>query len=188
MPAAALQAKRKIWTDEELEALPKDGYKRELLDGDIIMSPVHANHGTVCVRLSSLLFSFVQRHKLGEVYDSSTGFRLSEKLLLSPDIAFVSKATQRKILVAPDKFLQGAPDLVVEVLSPSDRLVQINRKLERYFEHGTRVAWLVNWRKEQVHVYTPDSIESFTRPNDTLTGGSVLPGFKCKLSRIFSPS
>ena len=188
MPAAALHTKKKSWSDEELEALPKDGYKRELLDGEIIMSPVHANHGLVCVRLTALLFNFVQRHKLGELYDSSTGFRLSEKLLLSPDIAFVSKATLRKILVAPDKFLQGAPDLVVEVLSPSDRLVQINRKLDRYFEHGTRVAWLVNWRKEQVHVYTPDSIESFTRPNDTLTGGTVLPGLRCKLSRIFDPS
>jgi Uma2 family endonuclease len=188
MPAAALQAKKKFWSDEELEALPKDGYKRELLDGEIIMSPVHANHGLVCVRLTAVLFNFVQRHRLGELYDSSTGFRLSEKLLLSPDIAFVSKATLRKILVAPDKFLQGAPDLVVEVLSPSDRLVEIHRKLDRYFEHGTRVAWLVNWRKEQVHVYTPDSIESFTRPNDTLTGGTVLPGFKCKLSRIFAPA
>ncbi len=185
MAAAALQAKRKIWTDEELEALPRDGYKRELLDGEIIMSPVHANHGLVSMRMAVLLGNFIQHHKLGEVFNSSTGFRLSEKLLLSPDIAFVSKATLRKILVAPDKFLQGAPDLVVEVLSPSDRLVQIHRKLDRYFEHGTRLAWLVNWRKQQVHIYAPDSIESFTRPNDTLTGGAVLPGFKCKLSRIF---
>jgi len=188
MPVSALQTKQKIWTDEELEALPKDGYKRELLDGEIIMSPVHANHSIVCMRLGALLSSFVQRRTLGELFDSSAGFRLSEKLLLSPDIAFVSKATQRKILVAPDKFLQGAPDLVVEVLSPSDRLVQVHRKLDHYFEHGTRVAWLVNWRKEQVHIYTPDSIESFTRPNDTLTGGAVLPGFKCRLSRIFNPA
>ena len=188
MPAATLQAKKKVWSDEELESLPKDGYKRELLDGEIIENPVHAEHGIACVRMAVLLANFVQRHKLGELFDSSTGFRLSEKLLLSPDIAFVSKATLRKILVAPDKFLQGAPDLVVEVLSPSDRLVQINRKLDRYFEHGTRVAWLVNWRKQQMHVYTPDSIESFTRPNDTLTGGTVLSGFKCKLSRIFNPA
>ncbi|HEU0009481.1 MAG TPA: Uma2 family endonuclease [Verrucomicrobiae bacterium] len=188
MPVSALQTKQKIWTDEELEALPKDGYKRELLDGEIIENPVHAYHGLVSVRMAVLLANFVQHYKLGEVFNSRTGFRLSEKILLSPDIAFVSKATLRKILVAPDKFLQGAPDLVVEVLSPSDRLVQINRKLDRYFEHGTRVAWLVNWRKQQVHVYTPDSIESFTRPNDTLTGGAVLPGFKCRLSRIFNPA
>jgi len=66
------------------------------------MSPVHANHGTICMRLGALLFNFVQPHKLGEVYDSSTGFRLSPKLLLSPDLSFVSKARLRKILIAPD--------------------------------------------------------------------------------------
>lgn len=188
MPTATSSTKRKAWADAELEALPKDGYKYELLDGELIMSPVHANHGTVCVRLVSLLFSFVEERRLGEVYDSSTGFRLSEKLLLSPDISYVSRARLKKILIAPDKFLFGAPDLVVEVLSPGDRMTQLNRKLEHYFEHGTELAWLVNWRKEQVHIYTPDSIEALTGPNDVLVGGKVLPGFKCKLSRIFRPS
>lgn len=149
------------------------------------MSPVHANHGTICVRLAVLLGNFVQRHRLGEMFDSSTGFRLSEKLVLSPDIAFANRATLKRILVAPDKFLYGAPDLVVEVLSPSDRMTQINRKLDHYFEHGAKLAWLINWRKEQVHIYTPDSIEALTSPNDILTGGTVLPGFKCKLVKIF---
>ena len=185
MATTALAPKRKVWTDEELEALPKDGYKRELLDGEIIMSPVHANHGMVCLRFGAQLLQFVQQHKLGAVYDSSTGFRLSETLLLSPDIAFVSKARLKKIMPALDKFLTGAPDLVVEVLSPSDRMSQINRKLDHYFEHGTKLAWLINWPKGQVHIYTPDSIEALTRPNDVLNGGAVLPGFKCKLSRIF---
>src|SRR5207302_9640493 len=114
--------------------LPKDGYKHELLDGELIMSPVHANHGIVCMRFGLVLGNFVQRHKLGELFDSSTGFRLSEKVLLSPDIAFVSNARLKKILVAPDKFLGGAPDLAVEVLSPSDRLRGVHRKLDRYFE------------------------------------------------------
>lgn len=188
MSTATLSAKRKIWTDEELEALPKDGHKYELLEGELIKSPVHANHGTICMRLALLLGNFVQRHKLGELYDSSTGFRLSEKLLLSPDLAFASRATVKRILVAPDKFLYGAPDLVVEVLSPGDRMVQLNRKLDHYFEHGIKLAWLINWRKEQVHIYTPDSIEALTGLNDVLTGGAVLPGFKCKLGRIFRPT
>ncbi len=65
------------------------------------MSPVHANHGTICMRLGARLFNFVHRHKLGEVYDSSTGFRLSEELLLSPDIAFVSKARLKKLSGCP---------------------------------------------------------------------------------------
>jgi Uma2 family endonuclease len=94
----------------------------------------------------------------------------------------------KQILIAPDKFLQGAPDLVVEVLSPSDRMTQINRKLDHYFEHGTKLVWLVNLPKQQVHIYTPDSIEALTGPNDVLTGGAVLPGFKCKLGRIFGPA
>ena len=149
------------------------------------MSPVHANHGLLSLRLGALLLNFVQRHKLGEVYDSSTGFRLSEDLVLSPDIAFVSKARLKKILVAPEKFLYGAPDLSVEILSPSDRLQQVHRKLDRYFEHGTRVVWWINWQKEQIHIYTPDSIEALTRPNEVLSGGTVVPGFKCRLSRIF---
>ena len=185
MAVATLAPKRKVWTDKQLEALPKDGHKYELLDGELMMSPVHANHGIVCMRLGALLFNFVQRHNLGALFDSSTGFRLSDNLLLCPDVAFVSKATLKKILIAPDKFLQGAPDLVVEVLSPSDRMVQINRKLDHYFEHGTRLAWLVNWPKAQVHIYTPDSIEALTRSKDVLTGGGVLPGFKCKLKQIF---
>jgi len=183
--AAATVSKEKVWSDEQLEALPQDGYKKELLDGRIITTPVHATHGAFCVRLSSILFYFVERHGLGKVYYSSTGFRLSEKVLLSPDISFVSNATLKKILVRPDKFLLGAPDLAIEVLSPSDRMKEVYRKLDLFFEHGTRMAWLVDWKKEQIHIYTTDQITALTRPQDTLTGGEVLPGFKCQLRRLF---
>lgn len=187
MSVAVLDQKRRVWTDDELEALPRDGHKYELLDGVLIMSPVHLNHSLICIRLSSRLASFVQRHKAGEVFDSSVGCRLAPDLLLSPDVSFISKARLAKIGIAPDKFLSGAPDLVVEVLSAGDRMTQINRKLEHYFEHGTKLAWLVNWRKEQIIIYTSDSVESLTRAGDVLTGGAVLPGFKCKLGGIFRP-
>jgi Uma2 family endonuclease len=187
MQTAAQTLARKTWTDEELESLPKDGHKYELLEGDLIMSPVYANHGKICMRIGSMLLQFAQSHKLGEIYDSSTGFRLTEDLLLSPDVSFVSKTRLKEIEVRPDKFLAGAPDWVVEVLSPSDRMTQINRKLEHYFEHGAKLAWLVNLPKQQVHIYTADSIESLTDLDDVLTGGAVLPGFKCKLRKIFLP-
>ena len=105
-----------------------------------------------------------------------------------PDISFVSKARLKRILVAPDKFLYGAPDLGVEVLSPGDCLREVHRKLDRYFEHGTRAVWWVDWKKEQVHIYTPDSIEALTGLHDVLSGGDVLPGFKCRLSQVFYPA
>ena len=184
MPSPTLNRK-KIWTDEELESLPDDGNKYELVDGELSMSPVPANHGAICVRLILLIGSFVQRRKLGEVYDSSTGFRLSPEILLSPDVSFVSKSRLKKILKAPDRFLHGAPSLAIEVLSPSDRMNELHRKLDLYFEHGTKLIWIVNWKLNQVHIYRPAGIEALTRSTDVLSGSEVLPGFKCRLSQIF---
>ncbi|HZR15973.1 MAG TPA: Uma2 family endonuclease [Verrucomicrobiae bacterium] len=183
--ASPTLTKRGAWTDQELEDLPADGHKYELLNGRLIMSPVPANHGAICVRLILLIGAFVQRHKLGEVYDSSTGFRTSESILLSPDVSFVSKATLKKVFRGPDKFLRGAPDLAIEVLSPSDRTQLIHKKLDLYFEHGTRLVWIVNWKLHQVHIYRPDSISAVTQSNDLLSGDEVLPGFKCRLHQIF---
>jgi Uma2 family endonuclease len=67
--------------------------------------------------------------------------------MLSPDVSFISNARLAEIFVSPDKFFQGAPDLLVEVLSPSDRRSLIETKLAKYFEHGGRLAWLVDSRK-----------------------------------------
>src|SRR5438067_1689584 len=122
-------SRKQRWTDKKLESLPKDGYKYELLDGSLIKSPGGPQHGAISARLCMVLAKFVDRHTLGEVYASSTGFRLAPDLLLSPDLSFASNATLKKILIAPDKFLQGAPDLAIEVLSPSDRMQQVHRKL-----------------------------------------------------------
>jgi len=127
---------------------------------------------TLCTRIIVQLGGFVQKHRLGEVYDSSTGFRLAPNLLLSPDVSFVSAARLKQLLPTPEQFLQGAPDFVVEVLSPSDRMAQVSRKLQHYFDHGTRLAWLVNPKRQQVHIYTPDSIEAFTEPDALLTTAS----------------
>ena len=62
---------------------------------------------------------------------------------------------------------------------------EVYRKLDLYFEHGTRMAWLLDWKKEQLHIYTTDQISALTQPQDVLSGGAILPGFKCRLSRIF---
>jgi Uma2 family endonuclease len=166
-------------------SLPKDGRKYELIDGDLLMSPVGMTHSDICIHLSTLLNVFVRRKKLGKVFDSSMGYRLSRAVLLSPDVSFVSKTRLSEIMLAPDKFLQGAPDLVVEVLSPSDSVKIIETKIDKYFEHGTSLAWLVDSKRHTVTVYTLDGVTKLTRGADSLTGGNVLPGFRCKISQIF---
>jgi Uma2 family endonuclease len=183
--ATLVASPKRHWTDKELMSLPKDGRKYELIEGDLLMSPVGMTHSDVCINISTLLTVFVRPRKLGKVFDSSMGYRLSRTVLLSPDVSFVSNARLAEILVAPDKFLYGAPDLVVEVLSPTDSLKLIEDKLDRYFEHGTRLAWVVDCRGRTVSVRTTDGITKLAKPGDVLTGGEVLPGFRCRLRRIF---
>lgn len=183
--AATLPKYKERWSDRELLALPQDGNKYETLDGTLLMSPGAANHGWICIRIASMLLLHVERYALGKVFDSSTGFRLSPSTLLCPDVSFVRVSRLPTLLIAPDKFLQGAPDLAVEVLSPSDRTKIIEAKLAKYFEHGTRLVWLVDWKKQEVAVHTPLSTRKLIGLNAALTGEDVLRKFKCRLSDIF---
>lgn len=188
LATVSLPKHKKRWTDRELMALPNDGFKYEVLDGTLHMGPGTANHGWVCSRILSLLLVHAEASELGQVVDSSTGFRLSPDTLISPDVAFISKSRLAEILVSPDKFFQGAPDLAVEVLSPSDRVKQIQAKVEKYIAHGTRVIWVVDCKKQEVTVHTPGSIRKVTGLNAILTGGDVMPKFRCRLSQILGPT
>ncbi len=174
------------WTDNELMSLPRDGRKYELIEGELLMSPVGATHSLVCLNLATLLIRFVEGKRLGKVFDSSMGFRLSPKILLSPDVSYVSKARLKKIMIAPEKFLYGAPDLAVEVLSPGDTRDFIERKLEKHFQHGTRLAWVVDPKRKTVTFHSLDEVTRLARLSDVLTGGDVLPRFSCKLRAIFT--
>lgn len=186
MDTALLIHNDKDWTDAELEKFPKDGRKYELLDGDFLTSPITITHGTVCVRIATLLDGFVRPRKLGLILDSSIGCRLTAQCCLSPDVCFVSKARLPELAPTFDQFLAGAPDLVVEVISPSDRRKNIDRKMERYFEHGARLGWIVDSRKQVVTVRTSKIERILSGPRDILEGGDVLPGFKCKVAEIFA--
>jgi Uma2 family endonuclease len=176
----------KIWTDEELMALPKDGYKRELLQGDIILSPAGSEHGIICVAICAELRSFARRHKAGAVFDSSTGFRLTPDDLLSPDVAFVARPRLLALPRIPRGFFPGAPDLVVEVLSPSDTPDRMHEKLSLYFAHGCRLAWVINPRERNALVYRTPEADRLLRVTDALDGEDVLPGFRLPLAELFA--
>lgn len=64
---------------------------------------------------------------------------------------------------------------------------QLHRKLDVYFQYGTRMVWIINWQVEQIHIYRPESIVALTQTNDVLSGDEVLRGFKCRLRQIFRP-
>ena len=177
------------WTDDEIMALPDDhGERYELWDGEIIvMSPAGASHNHVAGRLFAALLMFAEEHHLGQTYSGDTGFRLSPLICYAPDVAFVAKARLRGLLPDPEKFLQGTPELAVEVLSPDDSLRRTERKIADYFNHGTTLAWLVLPRLRQVRVYR--SAEEYTTlvgPDAKLSGDPLLPGFTYPLGKLFA--
>ena len=150
------------------------------------MSPAGAEHGLICVRIVAELEVFVRRQRLGALFDSSTGFRLTPETLLSPDAAFVSKVRLAGMKRVPRGFFPGAPDLVVEVLSPSDSPGRTNEKLTLHFTHGARLAWIINPAERNALVYRTPEADRLLRFTDTLDGEDVLPGFRLPLAELFA--
>jgi Uma2 family endonuclease len=176
---------KKIWTDEELMQLPKDGYKYELVDGDIIMSPTRWEHSDICAELIMLLRAHVKKYKLGTVPVSEMGYRMREGNIRCPDASFIAKERLVGLKRPPRTFFNGAPDLAVEVLSPEDTMEEVHKKLVEYFDNGTRLAWVVNPDEQTVFVYhSPESAKELTG-NDVLDGEDMLPDFTLPVSQLF---
>ena len=187
-PAAAMPTTRDI-TDEDLLRLPKDGQKYELVDGQIRVSPAGARHGQVIVKLGARLLAHATAQGLGFVFDSSTGFRWrgrkpGPKNLRSPDVSFVASGRWPNDEV-PVGFPELAPDLAVEVLSPDDRPRDVLEKVGEYLEVGSRLVWVLDYRKRTAAVYRSLTDVRHPGENDDLDGEDVIPGFSCPLAEIF---
>lgn len=147
------------------------------------------SHGLYGGELFGYFWEFVKQHNLGKVYMSETIFILDEddegvKLMRKPDIAYV--AADR--LIAPERarYYRQAPDIAVEVISPSERIGAIRKKLREYFAYGTRQVWLVYMDDREIVIHTAVDATQTYRMGDTLTGGDVLPGFTLEVAKIFA--
>ena len=181
----------KLMTADELDALPSYGpggdRRYELIRGELKeMSPTKPLHGIICARIAFHLFGFVGERNLGEVFGAETGFLLESDpdSLVGADAAFVSNER-----LAPverfDKFFPFAPDLAVEVLSPSNTVQEIDEKVALYFAAGSRLVWVFNPKRHTVAVYRSPLDVRILGGADALDGGDVLPGFKLPIADIF---
>lgn len=177
---------KKQWSDEVLLAMPRDGGKREIVGGELITrSPAGFDHGIIITRLIVELSKVVDAAKLGVLVDGQTGFRLAGGDLFCPDIAFVSRSRAARHRARESSFFQGAPDLFVEVLSPSDTVENLHEKLEQFFHEGARLAWVINPKKKCIYVYhAPHSFQTLQQA-DSLVGEDVVPGFTLSVSNLF---
>ena len=175
-------------TDEDLLRLPRDGRKRELVDGEIRLSPAGGRHGQISVELLVRIHAYVRERHLGVVFDSSTGFRLAgrragEQDVRSPDISFVG-AGRLPGDRAPAGFIELAPDLAVEVLSPDDRRREVLEKVGEFLDAGTRLVWVLDPEQRTAAAYRSLTDVRRLGENDSLDGEDVIPGFACALADI----
>jgi len=176
---------RRIATEDDLLAMPKDGQKYELVDGEIRVSPAGDRHSAVALALGARLLAFTKTHRLGHVMGADAGFRLPSTNIRSPDVSFVA-AGRFPEDKPPDDFGNVAPDLAVEVLSPHDRPRHVLDKVGEYLEAGVRLIWVIDPRHGRAVVHRSLSDVRELRPDGVLDGQDVLPGFRCALRDLFS--
>lgn len=137
------------WNDYRL--FPNDGKRHELIDGDHYMSPSpQAPHQKTVTRLFYLLSNFVYRHKLGELFVAPFDIIFSEFDVLEPDLIFVSSRRLREIV---KDWIRGAPDLVIEVISPSTEETDRTLKFKLYERYGVREYWLVSPEDRTIEIF-----------------------------------
>ena len=185
---ATTETSPKVWTEEELQSLPEDGFNHEVVDGELVMSPKNNFiHGRICTRLLTALANFNRQHRLGVILDSSTGFWMSNRNCRAPDISFVPRTRLENLKFKPSskKFFPGAPDLAVEILSPSNSRSEIDARLHDFFASGTQIAWLINPDTDSVEVCRSLTQRRLIGPGGELDGEDVLPGFRYPINDLF---
>ncbi|GIK57394.1 MAG: hypothetical protein BroJett015_30570 [Chloroflexota bacterium] len=180
----AVLAPPQLITADKLLQMPDIG-RYELVRGEIItMSPTNVDHAYLENEIGRLLGNFVSKHKLGWVFVGEVGIftERSPDTVRGADVSFISRqrAPQR-----PRKgFLQIAPELVVEIVSPNDLWTDLNENIEEYFALGVNWVWVVEPRRKAVRVYHgPTAVTIIT---DTLHGEGALAGFTLSIPDLFA--
>ncbi|WP_341529057.1 Uma2 family endonuclease [Nostoc sp. UHCC 0302] len=174
-------------TIQDLEKMQQQypDYRMELVQGNIIvMSPSGYESDEVAAAMIAQLHNWVRPRKLGRVAASSAGFRLPNSDLRAPDASFVLAQRLRR---SPKSFAQLAPDLTVEVKSPSDNLKELRAKVQEFLALGTKVGILINPDERIVEVYDSGKEVIILRDGDVLTLPDLLPGLEVQISDLWSP-
>jgi Uma2 family endonuclease len=175
----------KLITGEELAAMGDIG-PCELIEGRIVpMTPTGGEHGRIEVNIGAELLAYVRSHKLGQVLAGEVGIytHRNPDTVRGADVLFISN--ERYAQKTSPGFLDIAPDLVVEILSPNDSWIEVTQKLREYFAIGVRLVWAVNPQAHSVYAYRAlTDVREFTE-NDDLPGDDVLPGFSVKVAQLF---
>lgn len=157
--------------------------ERDAKGNIIFMPPTGSETGRYNANLSGELWSWNRRIKSGQIFDSSTGFKLPNSAVRSPDVAWVSNNQWSRLSDADRQgFAPICPDFVVEIRSRTDDLKDLKEKMAEYRDNGTRLGWLIDRANQQVFIYRENgSIDIRQGETVTLSGEDVLPDFSISL-------
>lgn len=179
-------------TTEEMLALPENGTRRWLIRGELreaAMTVRNRWHSKIQARIDQLLGVWLdqQPEPRGEVYAGEAGVRLRRDpdVTLGIDLVYVSPELAAAEL-QDTTLIDGVPILAVEILSPADRVEQLDEKVAEYLSAGVALVWLVHSRHRTVQVYRPDAEPEMFNVNQELTAEPHLPGFRVPVARLFS--
>jgi Uma2 family endonuclease len=176
-----------LLTAEDLERLPRDGQRHELVRGEVLtMPPAGFEHGAIGINLSTPLDQHVKANHLGRVVGAETGFLLAQNpdTVRGPDIGFV-RQDRVEAVGMPRSYWPGAPDAAAEIVSPGDTVFEVDAKVQEWLAAGTSLVWVINPRQRMVTVYRPGANPVILRVGDTLDGQEVIPGFRIPVASLF---
>jgi Uma2 family endonuclease len=171
-------------TAEQLLAMAQEG-PCELIAGEIVMmTPAGYQAGKIAATINYLLRAHAAKNRLGTVVSAEAGFVISREpdTVRAPDVAFVRRDRQPASLTG---FFPGAPDLAVEVVSPTDRLASVDEKAQAWLNAGTPLVWVVWPNTRSVVVHRPGQPPRILHERDAISGEEVLPGFECPVAEFF---
>jgi Uma2 family endonuclease len=178
----------RLYTYEDYLKINDDN-QYELIGGELILVPAPLTiHQHISRKLIQIIGSFIDDNNLGELYGAPTDVLLTEKDKPQPDIMYISK---NRLDIVTEKNIQGAPDLVIEILSPSTSRFDKVKKSRLYYAHGVKEYWIIDPIDKAVQVFTSGEknwnlVEAYDE--DDILLSSLLPGLEIKLKDIFNKS
>lgn len=177
-------------SDRDLEQLCRDNPETRFETTPqgrlIVMSPTGSESGKLNLSLAAQIWNWNDRSRLGVVFDSSAGFKLSNGATRSPDVSWVRRSKWDSLSKQQRrKFAPIDPDFIIELMSPTDDLTELQSKMLEYMDCGVSLGWLVNPDDRQVEIYRQGQNKEVLDKPANLTGEDVLPDLLVDLSEIF---
>jgi Uma2 family endonuclease len=175
------------WTYEDWLNFPDDGWKYEIIDGELYMAPPPGTgHQRSSIGLAARMYLYTQDNDLGQILEAPCGVRLpNQPVPVEPDIFFIKK---ERLSIIKEKEVDGVPDLIVEILLPSNFQYDRTKKFNIYQEAGVPEYWLLNYWEKTVEVFTLTAgayqlLEKFETGDKVVS--EQLPGFQIAVGTIF---